>query len=438
MADPQRILLFYDNLIRDYRGLLLLSQILRAMGHATWLRPLWDRATEAIEEISPNTVVMGQIGEYSTSQIGYFVQQHNINLVLNSSEMAIRPGYMDRFFRCNFKEYNDQIVDLQVLMCHDLNNYLMAQPDIRKKEKFKFLGCPRMDLSVETSLIRNETEQLRRACGLDRCGRVFLYVSSFQFDDAGGQIDAENRLDMEGARLKAEEAHQKRQHKRILEEFLHSTVGRRNLLLIKKHPWDKSAYYEDSFRHPNCLIVDNFWYIAPLIAVSEAILHVRSTVAVEGWIQGKKTISILPDYDGNRDNLFNHMQHEPVVTDHDELVSVIEDYPAGVGALSLENFQPYVDGKATIRLAREIDRLASKPDRVRFDTTLRGKLRWAARRARLRIAQHRQYRHAADGSYARHLIGLERYRRRIDALYRQPLDRFIRRHRDAILGDRTS
>jgi len=421
----QRIILFYDNLTRDYRGLLLLAEILHAMGHKTWIHPLWDDAIGFIREISPDTVVMGQIGEYSTSAIGYFVQENHINLVLNSTEMAIRPGYMERFFRCNFKEYNDEIVDLQVVMSRDLDEFLKNNPKIKDKRKFKFIGCPRMDLSVDKNLIGEEISLIKKTFHTGRYEKVFLYISSFQFDESGGQIDEEDQNYMEGELLKQEEQRQKKQHKEILEQFYNTTIADGNLLLIKKHPWDKSQYYHEHYNKKNCIVLDNFWYVAPLIAVSDVILHTRSTVAIEGWIQNKMTISILPDFNGDRDTQFSHMRYEPIVTHHDELRSVIDNYPTESIEKSLRNYQPMVDGKSTIRLAKEIDGLAVKPSKTRFVRSGIELFKKRIKRAERMLFYNRHLNRLPDDDYAYHLLSMEQYKKKIDALYRKRIRGYV-------------
>ena len=46
------IILFYDNFCRDYRGLLLLSEILKTKGHKVWLHALWNNAMGIGNEMS--------------------------------------------------------------------------------------------------------------------------------------------------------------------------------------------------------------------------------------------------------------------------------------------------------------------------------------------------------------------------------------------------
>jgi len=143
-----KIILFYDNFVRDYRGLLLLSALLRENGHKVWLNALWNNSIEFIKQKNPDLVVMGQIGEYTTSLIGDFIYKNNVILIINTSESVSYMDKLDIFFRFNFKEFNERYITLQVVPSRDLYDFVMRS-NIREKNKYKFIGFPRMDLSVD-------------------------------------------------------------------------------------------------------------------------------------------------------------------------------------------------------------------------------------------------------------------------------------------------
>jgi surface carbohydrate biosynthesis protein/FkbM family methyltransferase len=423
-TDAMRILLFYDNFIRDFRGLLLLREMLGRRGHDVRIDPLWDEPIDAIRAFNPDTVVMGQIGEKTTCDVGRFVHDSRINLVLNTTENVCYEARKPYFFKANFREWNTPLIDMQVIISHDFHRFVQDHSEIGDKAKYHHIGCPRFDLSVHPEICALETADVREKYGLDRFDRKLLYISSFIFDDAGGQASDENLAFIDiPVRLKREMA-QKRQHHGIITRLLKDLADTNGVLLIKRHPWDKSTYYDDHYAGDRVILVDNHDYIVPLLQVSDAMLHTESTVAIEGWIQGKKTVSILPDFDGDRRKLKNHMTHEPVVTDYGSLCAVLADYPWERTRRSLENYQPFIDGQATRRLADRLSRLAPQPGRRQHRLTNRARERRREQRRHARLTYADRLRQLPSDQYLHHFLHLEQYRRRIEVFYDTP----IRRH----------
>lgn len=423
--NKMRILLFYDNFIRDYRGLLLLKEVLRRRGHHAWVEPLWTHPEETIRMRDPDTVIMGQAGEETTSKIAQFVVNHHINLVINTTEYVCTEDKTGNFFKFNFKYWNDKIIDLQVIVNSEYQQYIQNHPEIKEKWKYKFIGCPRFDLSVHPEICRVETDHINRKYKLERFSRKYLYVSSFIFDDTGGQVSPGNLKDIDTKQLYAKEKDLKRQHHQILTELIEDIRQNNDVLLIKRHPWDKSSYYQQTYSGDHVQLVDNHDYVAPLLQLCDVVLHTDSTVAIEGWIQGVKTISVLPDFGGDRSQLKNNLHFEPIARTCGEIKQLVASYPFDSTQKSLESYKPYIDGKSTFRLADLIERLTEKrahlpfrisdQDRSRFEKKqIDDKLKTAHYLSRLRVDSY-EYLHR----------NLEQFRRQIDEMYCGPIARFV-------------
>ena len=356
-----KILIFYDNLIRDYRGLLLLEKILQKKGHRVFLKALWKDAIENIILIKPDIVIMGQIGEYSTSVIGLFCKSRNITLVLNSTENIWPKDLLDTMFKIDFKERNSDIIYMQTITGKDTLDFVLSNPQIKNKSKYKFIGFPRFDLSLDEILRKVEVNKITQKYNLSGYKKIYLYVSSFIHDEVGGQIDQENEKDFSSYEQLHNEKILKETIKPILKSFIQDFVRKDNVLLIKKHPWDKSYYYDKNFKSQNCIILDSDEYIVPVLAVSDLILHKESTAAVEAWIMNKKTISISPEFKGDRNTLCNHMKYELIAKNFEELCDIIHGYPVSNPSIKfLDNFKPFLDSRSTVRLADEICKLPKK------------------------------------------------------------------------------
>jgi surface carbohydrate biosynthesis protein/FkbM family methyltransferase len=420
-----RILLLYDNFIRDYRGLLLLREALRRGGHEAWVEPLWNHPEITIRIYDPDTVIMGQIGEETTSKIALFVRRHRINLVINTTEYVCNEHKKDNFFKSNFREWNESHIDMQVIVNRDYDQHIKHHKEIKDKSKYKFIGCPRFDLSVHPEICAREKQSIRQKYQLDRFNRKYLYISSFIFDESGGQVSKENLKDIDAAFLYRQEQEQKKMHDVILRELIKDAQHNNDVLLIKRHPWDKSNFYPDNYADAHVVLVENHDYIVPLLQLSDVVLHTESTVAIEGWIQGRKTISVLPHFDGDRSKLKNNMHFEPIARDYAEIKTLIETYPFSETRRSLQNFEPFLDGKATLRLAELIDGLPPRPAHTLFHVTDEEKEAFRRQQIaeRLKTANFLNQSKKNDYEYLhRHL---DQFRRPIDEMYLEPIRRFV-------------
>jgi surface carbohydrate biosynthesis protein len=328
--------------------------------------PLWASAITQIKNINPDTVVMGQITEYSTSRIGLFCYENGINLVLNASEVFYSLKELYILFSVNHEYFNSDIIDLQVIPNSICQNYVMNNDEIKNKEKYKRIGVPRFDLNINMEFNSLEVPYLRKKYGINRNQRVFLYMSSFIYDEFGGQVDPENYDIVDPNKRLEKDRKEKAELKKILTKLISKLDDMNALLLIKKHPWDKSEYFEENYQSKNVIIIDSFEQSAAVISICDYLLHAQSTTAVEAWIQNKKTISIQPFFGSNDDNLNHHMKYEIIVRNIDELIKVIEEYADNNTVSRARKILQPLDGKATIRLAREINKLKPKENKIIF------------------------------------------------------------------------
>jgi surface carbohydrate biosynthesis protein/FkbM family methyltransferase len=405
--------------------LLLLREALRRRGHETWIEPLWTHPETTVRAYDPDTVIMGQIGEETTSQIAHFIRQHHINLVINTTEYVCNSHKKDNFFKFNFKEWNENHIDMQVIVNHDYDQHIKNHKEINSKTKYKFIGCPRFDLSVHPEICIREKQAIAQKYQLDRFNRKYLYISSFIFDESGGQVSKENLKDIDTAFLFKQEQDQKKLHDAILRALIQEARSTNDALLIKRHPWDKSSFYLDTYRDPNVVLVDNHDYIVPLLQLSDVVLHTESTVAIEGWIQGRKTISVLPRFDGDRSKLKNNMYFEPIARNYSEIKALIENYPFSETRRSLENYQPFLDGKATLRLAELIEGLPSRPLNKLFHTSNEEKKTFRQLKIAERLKTAEALRHSNKDHYEYLHRYLDQFRRIINEMYLEPINRFL-------------
>ncbi len=421
-----RFLLFYDNLIRDYRGLLLLKALLEKKGAQVYLRPLWHRATEAIDYLIPDTVVMGQVGEYSTSLIGLHCHRQGVNLAINSTENVYTFDKLEVFFKVNYKEFNSDIIDLQVVASKDLEQFVLTTPGITHKNKYKHLGFPRLDLSVFEPLRLAEVDYLKNKYRLARYAKTYLFISSFIYDEEGGQVDQQNYADLSPTAELARERRLKAAYSDIFKKLIADIVSPDSVLLLKKHPWDKSDYLQTEFGGQNCIILEEDDYVAPLIQLSDYIIHTQSTAAIEAWIQGKPTIAILPDFTGDRSALYNHMQHEVIVTNYDELKTTLANYPVpGPFKSGLKAYTRSLDGKSTARLADALIKIGPRKIKVglwKFIWRYPQKLYRLAKTARVFILR---YGKRDSRNYNHHFKRWEKKKPLINALYREPIKTYL-------------
>lgn len=372
-----KILLLYDNFVRDFRGLLLLKYLLKTKGHRVWIKATWNQPLNFARIMDVDIIVGGQIAEAATHHTGKFAKENNIRFVLNSTENVGIPERFDLFITYNTSSFNDDIIDLQSIAAKDVYDFIMGHRGINSANKFKYkhLGFPRLDLVINESLRNIETEVFRKKYQLAGKGKVYLFVSSFLLDGAYDGVPQRDLDRWNYKEMKKMTDHLLGVTSDILRRLVDEHLGENDVLLIKKHPWDCSSFFDENFQSRKCIILDKTDYILPCVVCSDFILHTYSTAAIEGWMLNKKTISILCDEYRSKGTL-NHMKHELTVSDYDELKSLLDSYPDENPSLkSLGIFAPFLDGNATIRLAEEIDRIQPHPQKKIFNYPIKTKVK---------------------------------------------------------------
>lgn len=368
-----RILLFYDNFIRDYVGLLLLSEILKKYGHKVFIKPLWDHAINKINKLDPDIVVMGQIGEYSTCKIGDYVKLKQINLVLNSTESVGTNESMENFYKRNFKESNEKFIDFQVIVNRREYNYILNNKDFTEKEKYKWIGFPRYDFHLNESLKNVEKTLMEKKYNLNQYNLKYSYISSFIYDGSGEQVSPEN-LDSKDQPFREKlDILERRFTEEILFKLVETFNDTNDVLMIKKHPWEKCQTWEEKIKgNKNIIILENTERINSVLSVTDYMMHLRSTTAIDAWCWGVKTISLFPNNEQSNKFYFDHLKYEVIVSDFCDLLKVIDNYPDPIPGLKyLEKYyKPFLDDKATIRLAKEINKLKPKAEKILISTTV--------------------------------------------------------------------
>jgi len=361
-----KILVFYDNFVRDFRSSFLLKAILEKYGHICIVRPLWKDGIYEIKRFQPDCVVMGQVSEYSTSRIGLFCHNHSINLCLSTTEVVEVNDKLLNFFLFNQIEFNDSKIDLQILPGDILEGVIRKEKKIIHKEKYKLMGMPRMDFNIVPELRDVEVNDIRECYRIKSRGKVYLFVSDFIYDGSAAQVDLEDRKYVDVQKKFDDEMQMKRTLVPILQRFLLHIAKHEpdSVFLVKKHPWDKSNFLESIFGNNGNVVIIKDEYVTPLLVVSDYVFHTESTVAIEAWMQNKKTVAIRPDFLGDFEKLKYHMKHEVVVGNFEELLAVINSYPVvNSRATFLENFNYLMDGRASLRFVQSIDKLSVKENK---------------------------------------------------------------------------
>ena len=417
------ILIFYDNFTRDFRGLLFLKNILENYNNVCYLKPLWNNAIHQIKRINPSIVVMGQIGEYSTSRIGKFCHDNNIALCINSTEFVESKNKIKYLFKFNRTESSEKYIVFQTLGGEILKNYIYNSEDIEKKDKYKLVGIPRMDLNTISEFRNLEISFAKDKYQLNN-KKVYLYISDFIFDDSGGQIDKENEEDSFMLDKKNEEIKVKNKIIKILNEFMKYYLKDNDVLLIKKHPWDKSKFFENNIvDNEKIVILQNSEYITPMLMISDFIIHYESTVAIEAWMVNKKTISLHPLIDQKQDDdLKYHMEYEVNrASNCDELIYCIENYKHIDRDDFLRYFNYKMDGGATIRLAKEIMSLKLSKEKNNLSVTIKDVLKEKINGLRLKYFNNKY-----SETYGYLLNSFEKERPRVEKKYNQAFNLYIK------------
>src|SRR6478735_1469954 len=106
-----RILLLYDNFVRDYRGLLLLSAFLERKGHKVWIKAGWDDVRHFALLYQADVLVTGQIAEWATHKFAVIAKELGMRLVINTSEPILAENNFGITLTYNTSELNQDIID---------------------------------------------------------------------------------------------------------------------------------------------------------------------------------------------------------------------------------------------------------------------------------------------------------------------------------------
>ena len=358
-----KIVISYHNFIRDFRGSLLLKYVLEALGHKVWLAPHWNQDIELIALTEADVVVGCQVAEKSTSYLAEFAQSAGIHLVLNSSEQFTTPDNLKTFVTYDGDKFNDDVISLQTIACEKLYQFIKSNDQLGSTDKYKYIGFPRYDISVDNRLRSVETKTLLGRYGLNGTKRRILYLSSLLFEESFKDVPLEDMERFGYRKLLS--------RNREIGDFIADTLSSivrfctEDVFIIKKHPWDFSTFLEERLSHPRIKFINQSEYIVPCIDASDFVLHSFSTAAVEAWLMDKPTIAILPNEFRSGLNL-SHMDHEVKSEGTPDTIALLNDYPQnGPSRYASRFLGGLADGKATIRLAHEIHRLPA-PSRKKF------------------------------------------------------------------------
>jgi surface carbohydrate biosynthesis protein len=359
------ILLLYDNFVRDFRGLLLLKEILKARGHNVWIKASWNDPFQLAKIMNVDVIVTGQIAETATYRIGAFAKEHKIRLVISSTENVSFPKNFGNFLVYKTNQLNEDIIDLQTIATRDLHEFIQAHSVLKShnKPKYKFIGFQRLDLTCNDELRNIEKASFRERYNLNGgSGKVYLFISSFLFDSTYEGIPKKDLDKWNIDEIKRKNDELLAVSVGILDRMVRELMRPEDTLLIKKHPWDCTDYFATTFQYANCRVVENTEYILPCIVNADVILHTYSTSAIEAWVLNKPTISIVSKESAAE--VLNHMVYELTVANYEELKAAIENYPKeNPSKKALSIFEPFLDGNTSLRLADEIERLGPNPER---------------------------------------------------------------------------
>jgi hypothetical protein len=222
--------------------------------------------------------------------------------------------------------------------------------------------------------------------------------------------------------------------KEILNQLIEFIRDQDGILLIKRHPWDCSNFFEKEFAFDNVKILDRMEYITPCIANSDVVIHEFSTTAIEGWLLKKETFSLNLS-EGEANNSFNHLKYETIVSNFEELKHHLIKKCSTDERInkSLELFRPHIDGKATIKFANAVNRLKPHPDRIKFKVSLRHKIKVYIIDL---LESYGFYKLPVNGikvySKTWDFINWENDRYRVKKLYLKPIRRYIKRNKKFI------
>lgn len=425
-----RILLLYDNFVRDYRGLLLLKEYLKRMGHRVWIYPSWQNPKEFSIYNKIDVIITGQIAEAATEKIGTFCKEYNVHLVVNTSEPITAKKNFLLTLTYNTAFLNQEIITLQSVGIKSHFDFIKAHKEIHEsnKKKYKHIGFPRTDISYQKELRSIENEIFSSKYNLRKFRKVFLFVSSFLFEGAFVGVPEKDLEKWDYSSFQKKTSALKEHTVGILDKFVSEVLKDDEVLLIKKHPWDCSNFWENFARSKNCIVLENTEFITTCINASDIIIHTYSTSAVEAWIMNKKTISIfLQEY--SNDNII-HMQFENIAYDYETFLEIISESPLNIPDVNNDIlFNGTLDGQATFRLAKLINELKplnslipkrppsySKLIKLNTDYLLRN---WGLRKYDLSTLSEKN-------SKLNDFMTWENQRPIVNRIYRKPIKKFVK------------
>ncbi len=411
-----------------------MKSALEALGHRVWLRPHWNDELAFATTKEVDVVVGCQIAEESTAYIARFTQENGVHLVINTSEQLTTPDKFEAFLTFDRHQLNESVISLQALAFKEIKDYVEQHPGIKDKLKYKLVGFPRFDISTDPGLRAVECRYLEKRYDLIPGQRRVLFLSSLMFEETFCDIGPGDMERFQYAKILERNYRLRDFMEPILDELIAKYLGPDGVLLIKRHPWDMSPYYEKRYRHPQVRLLEHGEYVVPCIGVADCVLHSFSTSAVEAWIMGKPTVSLMPS-DMRKELTLIHMRDEPNASSFRELTDILASYPTPA---MLETARRVLgaegDGKATIRLAREIHKLKPKRDKKLRRNPLRGyrqELKWWLEDNGYRDRDPRRF----NGNLKmERLLRWESMRTSVESHYKDAVANFIEQHRAELLA----
>src|SRR5438094_3897620 len=108
-----RILIVYQNFVRDFRGSLLLQYALEALGHQVWLRAHWNEDLSFAKVKAVDVIVACQVAEESQAYVARFTSEKGVHLVINPSEQNSTGEGFEAFITYDCNKLNDTVISLQ-------------------------------------------------------------------------------------------------------------------------------------------------------------------------------------------------------------------------------------------------------------------------------------------------------------------------------------
>jgi surface carbohydrate biosynthesis protein len=351
------IVISYHNFIRDYRGSLLLKYALERLGHSAWITPHWYDETYACRLHNADVVIACQISENSVASIADFAEQNGIHVVINSSEAFAAEGTEKLFVDYRGTGSNSEMISLQNIPCTRVWQYIHRNNTIFDSSKYFFESLCRFDISVRPELRNIETCQLKTNYKLHKNNFTAIYLSSFCYPETYADVPAVDINTFGYKTILDDSIRLSNYVLPILREVSQKIVSSGGVFLIKKHPWDLSSHIEDFLGAENVRILRSDEYIVPSLQLADIVLHSFSTAAIEAWLLGKSTCSIMPS-DHGRAYLEPHLQFDSNATTFSEVLECIRKTKESPRIPDVHSFlNNKADGFSTVRFAMEISKL---------------------------------------------------------------------------------